>query len=377
MCYLSTNSRIFFWLTICILYTGSVFSADYLDAARSKCTELGFKPKTEQHGKCVLQLYKSDEGKSGNDVVNAQSSNFSGSTAPATRKHDVQESNAGSIFKECSDCPEMVAIPSGRFLMGANQGEEESEGLQVYYRNRSQPLHEVGVASFSIGRFEVTRGQYRKFIEETRVNTDGCFVYGEKDYEFHQSKNWQNPGFLQDELHPVVCVSWDDAKAYTAWLSQKTGKKYRLPTESEWEYAARARTVTKRFWGDEGNQACAYANGADLTTKEIVPSFNTSPVANCRDRFAYTGHVGSYRSNAFGLYDMLGNVYELTEDCWHENYNGAPTDGSAWTTGDCSRRVGRGGAWSNIASNIRSAVRNWSGVTQRAYMIGFRVARDN
>ena len=283
----------------------------------------------------------------------------------------------GTAYKDCPDCPEMVVIPAGRFVMGAAAGEEESEKLPENLRNRSQPQHGVDVVSFSAGKFEITRGQYRAFADATgRSSTDGCFVWTGAKFERDQSKDWRNTGYTQDDPHPVACVSWDDAKAYTVWLSQKTGQEYRLMSEAEWEYAARAGTTTRRFWGDDGDQSCGYANGADQTTKAQVPGWKFL-VANCNDRYAYTAPVGSYRANAFGLYDMLGNVWEWTEDCWNENYTNAPTDGSVWTAGNCSRRVVRGGSWGLNPRNLRSARRGGNPAASRGSDIGFRVARTD
>jgi formylglycine-generating enzyme required for sulfatase activity len=283
----------------------------------------------------------------------------------------------GTTFKDCPDCPEMVMIPAGRFVMGAAVGEEESEKLPENLRNRSQPQHGVDVASFSAGKFEITRGQYRAFADATgRSSTDGCFVWTGAKFEKDQSKDWRNPGYTQDDPHPVACVSWDDAKAYTVWLSQKAGQEYRLLSEAEWEYAARAGTTGRRSWGDDGDQSCGYANGADQATKAQVPGWKFL-IANCNDRYAYTAPVGSYRANAFGLYDMLGNVWEWTEDCWNENYTNAPTDGSVWTTGNCSRRVVRGGSWYLNPQYLHSAGRGRNPAALRLNGGGFRVARTN
>jgi formylglycine-generating enzyme required for sulfatase activity len=282
----------------------------------------------------------------------------------------------GTFFKDCADCPEMVVIPAGRFAMGAAPGEEEHEELSDEFRNRSQPQHEVHVESFSAGKFEVTRGQYRVFAEATGRSSDGCFVWTGTEYEKDPAKDWRNPGYVQDDSHPVACVSWDDAGAYVRWLSQKTGRDYRLLTEAEWEYAARAGTTTTRFWGDAGYMSCGYANGADLTAETQVPGASNWDVANCNDRYAYTAAVGSYRANSFGLYDMLGNVWEWTQDCWTRNYSGAPTDGSAWVAGDCSQRVVRGGSWEDAPLGLRAAYRVGSPTVIRVYIRGFRVARS-
>jgi len=283
----------------------------------------------------------------------------------------------GTSFKDCADCPEMMVIPAGRFMMGAAPGEEEREELSDQFLNRSQPQHAVDVKSFSAGKFEVTRGQYQVFAETTGRSSDGCFVWTGAEFEKDRTKNWRNPGYAQDHSHPVVCVSWDDAGAYVKWLSQRTGRDYRLLTEAEWEYSARAGTTTPRFWGDAGDMSCGYANGADLATAAQVPGANNWIVANCNDRYAYTAPVGSYRANAFGLYDMLGNVWEWTQDCWNGNYSGAPADGSAWAAGDCSLRAVRGGSWEDAPLGLRAAYRVGSPTVIRVYIRGFRVARTD
>src|SRR5262249_46599041 len=154
-----------------------------------------------------------------------------------------------------------------------------------------------------------------------------------------------------------VCVSFEDAQRYVQWLSRKTGKLYRLPTEAEWEYAARAGTTTARFWGDGRERACDFANVADFTGAETLNwnKGNQDQVFQCRDGYANTAPVGSFRPNAFGLYDMLGNVFQWTEDCYHNSYDAAPSDGSAWTTGECKYRVLRGGSWNVSPRSVRSA----------------------
>lgn len=278
--------------------------------------------------------------------------------------------------KDCAHCPEMVVIPAGQFVMGAAPGEEERANLPEEFRNRSQPQRSVNVKQFSAGRFEVTRGQYRMFAEATGRSGDGCFAWSGSVFEMEPVNSWRNSGYAQDDAHPVTCVSWEDASAYVMWLSQHTGRKYRLLTEAEWEYAARAGTTTTRFWGDDADMSCEYANGADRSTAALVPGADDWHVANCDDRYAYTAPVGSYRPNAFGLYDMLGNVEEWTQDCWNGNYSGAPTDGSAVATGDCSLRVVRGGSWDDAPVGVPAAYRVGSPTTIRVYRRGFRIATD-
>ena len=267
-------------------------------------------------------------------------------------------------------------IPAGRFVMGAAPDEEARENLSEMFRNRSRPQRAVTVRSFFAGRFEVTRAQYRAFAEATGRRAASCFLWTGTEFAIDPTKDWRNPGYAQDDSHPVACVGWEDASAYVRWLSQKTGKSYRLLTEAEWEYAARAGTTTARFWGEDGNMSCRYANAADLATQSHVPGARNWDIVGCDDRHAYTAPVGRFPANAFGLHDMLGNVAEWTQDCWNADYSGAPTDGSAAVTGDCHLRSVRGGSWEDAPVGVRAAYRVGSPVVIRVYTRGFRVARD-
>ena len=169
-------------------------------------------------------------------------------------------------------------------------------------------------------------------------------------------------------------MDWNDAKAYAAWLSRKSGKNYRLLTEAEWEYAARAGASTAYYWGDNANSVCQYANGRDSTAITASIGLPSTDI-NCADNHIYTAPVGSFQANAFGLHDMTGNAWEWTEDCWNANYNGAPSQGSAWTAGECGLRVLRGGSWYGFARHLRSALRFSSTVSVRDSSYGLRVAR--
>ncbi len=297
----------------------------------------------------------------------------------------------GSAFRDCSDCPEMVVLPAGSFTMGAAPGEEEREGVPSQFRGWAQPQRRVTIARpFAIGRFEVTMGEFAAFVHETgRAIPDGCYrlyiVSEGFDWKSDSSANWRNPGFRQTERSPVVCVSWDDAKAYVAWLSRKSGKAYTLPSEAQWEYAARAGTSTARFWGDDHGPACLYANVRDQAMfrwangemKAFKKEFKNESefYFQCDDGQIFTTPVGGYRANRFGLYDMLGNVWEWAEDCWNDNYNGAPSDGSARTAGDCTKRAVRGGSWYDYPRYLRSALRFGDSSGIRIDYYGFRVAR--
>lgn len=274
--------------------------------------------------------------------------------------------------------PDMVRIPSGTFMMGSPETE-------VGHLGHEGPQHQVTIAPFVISRTEISVGQFRQFVQDqdyhqgkdyrttAEQNGKGCWVWNtkKKQEEKLPQRYWKNPGFEQSNNHPVVCVSWDDAQAYVVWLSHRTGLNYRLPTEAEWEYAARAGTRTAHFY--QADRQCDYANGAGQEAKSIA-----SFLANCADGYVYTASVARFRPNPFDLFDMLGNVMEWTQDCWHENYNHAPTNGSAWLDangGDCNRRMVRGGSWVNIPRVLRSARRDWGGTGGASSTLGFRIAR--
>jgi len=274
----------------------------------------------------------------------------------------------GATFKDCDRCPEMVIIPSGSFEMGAplfEGGDDET------------PIHEVRIARpAAVGKYEVTRREFRAFVTETNyADANECKIWAKVGLERHawedsSFKTWRNPGFPQTEQDPVVCVSWVDAKAYAQWLSGKTGKHYRLPSEAEWEYAARGDTSSMFFFGPEKRELCDYGNGVDISSEFKWQN------KLCNDGYgARTAPVGSFRPNAFGVYDTIGNVWEWVEDCWHATYAGAPADGGAWVEGDCKSRVIRGGSWLNDARFLRSAHRNTLYYEYRRSNTGFRVAR--
>ena len=268
----------------------------------------------------------------------------------------------GQGFTDCTGCPEMVVVPAGHFVMGSTKAERArliESGVSASWFKDEQPRHRVTIRRFAMGKYEVTRGQYEAFVRETGRGSGVCSVFAGSTWEDEPSMNWRNPGFEQTARDPVACVSWDDAKLYVAWLSRKTGKRYRLPSEAEWEYAARAGSRTAYWWGDAigRNKANCKGCGSQWDGKRTAP-------------------VGSFRPNRFGLYDVHGNTNEWSEDCWHKNYTGAPANGRPWTTGDnCSERVLRGGSWDNIPRAMRSANRGSNDTGLRGDLIGFRVAR--
>ena len=305
-----------------------------------------------------------------------------GRPAPTRPDPAPARPRAGEVFRDCPSCPEMVVIPAGTFEMGSPASEEGR------YDNEG-PRHSVEVSSFALGRYEVKREEYATFAAATgRDVRGGCWILGVEDNEsggrstrwsLDAGASWREPGVAQGASHPVTCVSWQDAKEYVAWLRRETGFPYRLASEAEWEYAARAGTTARWYWGNESGVRCDYANGQDATYKRYLGERfggNWNAPDDCTDDAGGTASVGGYGANDFRLFDMLGNVWEWTEDCWHGNYRGAPRDGTAWTSGgDCSRRVLRGGSWSTIPRFLRSAARNGFTTGTRDDNAGFRVAR--
>ena len=288
--------------------------------------------------------------------------------AKAEQRRLARKWRPGKAFRDCADCPEMVVLPAGSFTMGSPSDEEGREDYEG-------PQHGVTIAKpFAVGKYEVTRAEFARFVAETGHATGGsCSTYEGGKWNNRSGRGWRDPGFAQTDRVPVVCVSWHDAKAYVAWLSKKTSKGYRLLSESEWEYAARAGTRTSRYWGNSVSAQCGHANGADLAAKGRVSGRTVAP---CLDGHVHTAPVGSFGANGFRLHDLLGNVWEWVEDCLHKRYDGAPTDGRAWTAGDyCRRRVLRGGSWNDSPGFLRAAFRNRLSAGNRLFNLGFRVGR--
>ena len=249
--------------------------------------------------------------------------------AEPTRATEASGNMPGETFRDCAECPEMIVIPAGEFKMGSNDAPME------------KPVHRVAIGRpIAIGRREVTFAEW-----------DQCAAAGACSYR-PNDRGWGRGN------RPVIDVSWDDAKTYLDWLSKKTGKQYRLPTETEWEYAARAGTKSRPIGG--ARCACGLANCRD-----------------CGGRTAERERRGRiFPANPFGLIDTAGNVAEWVEDCWKDSYRDAPTDGVAWTAGQCGLRVLRGGSFGNKATSVRSPARFRYDKDVRYLANGFRVARD-
>ena len=266
---------------------------------------------------------------------------------------------------DAPEAPVMTIIPAGEFTMGAPATERFYQEWETQHRvTIGYPL--------AVSKYNVTRGEFAAFVAATGYDAyvgKGCSIYAEDRFRRDTNADWRTPGFAQSDDHPVVCVSYDDAVAYADWLTQTTGHKYRLPSEAEWEYAIRAGTTTIYYWGTEigkGNANCDGCNGPR-------DSRSTTP-------------GGTYPPNAFGLYDMSGNVWKWLADCWNNTYSGAPTDGSVWNTGNCALRGRRTGSWFNLdeprpndrraPGRLRSAGRFGSIPELRYSSFGFRIVRE-
>jgi formylglycine-generating enzyme required for sulfatase activity len=285
--------------------------------------------------------------------------------------------------QDCPECPELVVIPAGAYAMGASAEEERQENLPTDLRGRALPVTRIAIAqSFAVARTEVTREQYAAFVAATgRAQSGGCIVYrrnpanGAFEWRRDPGASWNAPGFTQTDRDPVVCVSHADAGAYVQWLSDRTGYRYRLLSEAEWEYAGRAGTRTPRWWQGRADEACANANVADRDAAQAL-AWAQAGVHPCSDRHSQTAPAGSFAANRFGLHDMLGNVWEWTEDCWNDSHAGRPGDAQVRHAGACERRVIRGGAWNDTPMVVRSGFRDWAAADSRSDVIGLRVARE-
>jgi formylglycine-generating enzyme required for sulfatase activity len=266
---------------------------------------------------------------------------------------------AGERFTDCAACPQMVVIPAGSFTMGSPPDEPERAA------EREDEVRVTIARPFAIGAFAVTRGEFAAFVKATGHKPDqGCYFWTSTTWEERADRSWQSPGFAQDDRHPVLCVALTDAKAYAAWLSSRTGKTYRLPSEAEREYATRAGTATPFWWG------------ATISTQQANYNGNLAYAGGAKGEWRQrTLPVDSFRPNPWGLYNVHGNVWDWTEDCWSEANAGNPGDGSARAGGDCRWRVVRGGAWNYAPTDLRAAFRYWNEPNNRSSVQGFRIVR--
>lgn len=267
-------------------------------------------------------------------------------------------------FQECTDCPAMVGIPAGAFVMGSASGE-------VGHFDNEGPQHAVSVRAFALAKYDVTAAQFLAFLQATGYAPAPCNAV--LDLRWHPPAGGPAaaPTGAYPPQWPALCLAWKDAQAYIAWLNRTVraarasvrGDPYRLPSEAEWEFAARGGTTTSRWWGDALGTNNANCNGCGSPYDGRVLS-----------------DVTAFAANPFGLYGVLGNAWQWTADCWHPSYRGAPHDAAPWTAGgDCTRHVLRGGSWDNVPILVRAAARSGSPAVAGEYdyssLAGFRVAR--
>jgi formylglycine-generating enzyme required for sulfatase activity len=270
----------------------------------------------------------------------------------------------GTVIRDCPTCPSVTVLPTGRFKQGSADANASSA---------VRPVHWVAIDHpFAMSTSAVTVAEFGAFATATGRDMQGCDTYDGR-WKHQARSSWQNPGFEQGGTHPVTCASWSDATAYAQWLSAQTGHHYRLPSASEWEYAARAGSDAPQPWLANGSDACANANVADLSAVRRFPGWVGFA---CNDGYVFTAPVGSFKANAFGLNDMLGNVFQWTQDCWNANYKDASIDGSARTDGNCSEHELRGGSWFSSPGYVRADYRNHFAANYRASSAGIRLVRD-
>ncbi len=275
-----------------------------------------------------------------------------------------------SVFRDCPSCPQMVVLPSGSFKMGSTRGDEDEV-----------PVRNVRIdQGFAMGRYEITLAEFRAFVVATgHEPTQGCWTFEDNEYGERPGRSWRDPNFAQRDNLPAVCLTKDDADAYVAWLNgQVDGAPYRLPSEAEWEYAARAGTQTDYSWGNDSAHTlqCRYANGTDAKTWNNGKTSWTVR-GECDDGHALRpASVGSYRANSFGLFDMSGNAAEWVADCYRESYSGSDASPDPYQPQDCKRYIMRGGGWYSTPADLRSSDRIWASLGFKGNDVGFRVARS-
>jgi formylglycine-generating enzyme required for sulfatase activity len=288
-----------------------------------------------------------------------------------------------ATFQDCAECPRMIELPGGPAVIGSPAHEPERHGSEVL-------RHTEHIDAFAMSETEITLAQFAAFVADTqRRIPEGCYTHGDgmdSTSDLDAVASWRAPRFEQTDDHPVVCVTWQDATDYAAWLSRRTGQSYRLPSDAEWEYAARAGTTSAYFWGDDADRGCAWMNGGDPSLARALPPW-TQTVARdrasgwlgartleCDDGSAFTSAVRSYRPNAFGLYDVAGNVWEWVDAC----RDVPAADAKQTETADdrCALRGVRGGSWDDWPMDLRSADRHKTVWDTRRNDVGFRVARS-
>ncbi len=289
-----------------------------------------------------------------------------------------------ATFTDCPGCAEMVVIPAGSFVMGSTEEERRTEGVPKLFGDRESPQVQVTIAKpFALSKTEVTRAQFQAYLDDAKPPPQpDCGISSmTKDGAKHKTNpgfSFQKPPFPQTDKDPAICISWTEAHDFAAWMARKTGKKYRLASEEEWEYAARGGTTTRRYWGDSAVAACEHVSMMTTATFEAMGhGEDFMDKMMCGGDKAFTLPVASFEANPYGLYDMLGSVWEWVADCAMPTHEGAPTDGSAIEVKGCDKRLTKGGAFHSVPWLIRPATRG-GGLPPDLHPVaqGIRLARD-
>lgn len=283
--------------------------------------------------------------------------------------------------RDCEVCPELAVVPPGQFMLGSAPDAPELDAA-----TGESPAVELSFSRpFLVSTREITVGEFRRFVDATGAKAvPGCRVWSGGQWVQDHDRSWRDPGFAAapGDDNPVVCVSWDDARAYAEWLSKESGKRYRLPSEAEWEYVARGGTSFPRYWGERDSRedvalslACDFANVYDASAVDALQL--PVPNARCSDGATWLAPGGRYKPNAFGVYDIIGNAREWVMDCFTGSYAGRPQDVRAWTwQGGCELKGVRGGSFASRPRDARAPARDAELASHRQSDLGFRVARD-
>lgn len=282
-------------------------------------------------------------------------------------------------YRDCTDCPRLVVVPAGEARIGSTPEELAAANVSDRMAPRELPPRRVRFVAFALGVYPVTRGEFAAFVAATgHQPVAGCTVPKPEAEGFavDPALSWRSPGFVQDDSHPVVCVSHNDATAYASWLARTTGKPYRLASEAEWEYAARAGFDRDRWWEGDAASVCRFVNGSDHSRAAVRRSVGgEDSVAPCDDGWVYTAKVDAFPLSPWGL-SMIGNVREWVADCWVETHDGAPLDASPRQAQPCDYRALKGSSFDYPAAHLRAPTRYRYPQETRYPNIGFRIARD-
>ncbi len=300
------------------------------------------------------------------------------SLAPAAANAaEAASSEAGAYFRDCEACPELVRVPPGSFLMGSVPEETERAQLPEARARAEHGVVRVEIPyAFAIGRYELTIAEFAVFAEETGFESQGgCFeMLASKAWQLNAEASWRDPGYAVTDRHPAACLNSREYQLYLDWLSQKTGQRYRMPSEAEWEYAARLGSEEVRIWQPEDADACRHLNGADAQFRQAFT--DDWLTFACDDGYPITAPVGTYAPNGIGMYDVFGNTAEVTLDCFVNGHAGAPTDGSPRAAEPCPVLVYKGGSWAAEPGFMRPAFRVAATPDVHGNGWGLRVVRE-